>query len=140
MLVMLVAADILFTYYLLYRVKRSGRRNWYDLEGNAIIRGLLKRFGLHKGIRLGALFSIAMMTGILVYFSKRLAYLGFVNVVYLIMGFYFAILMSHMSSLAYITKHGGSSNESKQDKAPEDKGFFARGNKKIQSLRQGKGN
>jgi len=95
----LVAGDILMTYYLLYRSKTAGAKGWIEFERNPIIRRFIEKHGLHKGIRIGFIYSMALMTGAFIYFNWRSDWIGFTRIIFFAMGFYVMLNIMHILSI-----------------------------------------
>ena len=99
---MLAFLDIGLTYVLLYRAKKSGMKNWEDCEQNNMVRFFLKKFGLHNGIRVSALFSFTILTFLFGYFAIRVNWLDFTRLTFFMMGVYTIILTYHYLFLTKI--------------------------------------
>jgi len=88
--------DIGLTYILLYKTKKAGIKKWYNAEQNNIIRSLLKRYGLHKGIRMGSVVTFGLLTVMFVYFAARVNWLDFTRLTFFMMGAYVIVLTYHV--------------------------------------------
>ena len=97
--VVLTTADILFTYILLNKTIELGKKKDYeDHEANPVVKVLIKKFGVHKGMRLAALYSVTAISIVLYILSQRYAEVQFRNMLYFIMGVYSMMLMMHIAS------------------------------------------
>jgi len=101
-IIMLAAADILFTYVLLNKVIKMGKGKNYESEANPIVKFFLKKYGLHKGTRVAAFYSVAAITGVIYYLSVRYGELAFRNMLYFVMGVYSMMLLIHISSFKFL--------------------------------------
>ena len=97
---MLAFLDIGLTYILLYKAKKSGMKNWEDCEQNKMVRFFLKKFGLHNGVRVAALFAFTMLTFLFGYFAMRVNWLDFTRLTFFMMGVYTIILTYHWMFLS----------------------------------------
>jgi hypothetical protein len=103
---MLAFADMMLTYYLLYSSKKSGQKNWYDNEQNAIVRYFLKKYGLHNGMRVGAFFSLTIMTGLMLFMNARYNWFDFSRFMFFLIGAYSMVTMYHIIYLKHAIKNG----------------------------------
>jgi len=104
-IVMLAAADILFTYVLLNKTIKMGKgKEFENSEANPVVRYCLKRWGIHKGTRIAALYSVTAITAVIFYLSRRYAEPAFRNMLYFVMGVYSLMLLVHISSFRFL-KH-----------------------------------
>ena len=88
--------DITLTYLLLHKSKQMGDLNWFNNEQNSVIQFFFRKYGLHKGARLGALFTFSMLTGLFFYLSVRVNWVDFTRFTFFLMGAYVIILTYHM--------------------------------------------
>ena len=99
----LVISDILFTYRLLYITKvKLKKKNWFEAERNPIIKKILIKYGLHKGIRISAAFSLTLITGFLFYLDFRTNYFDFSRIVFFAMGLFFLVNVMHFHFLGML--------------------------------------
>jgi hypothetical protein len=98
--------DIGLTYILLYKAKSSGIKKWYNAEQNGFIRMLLRKFGLHKGIRIGAVTTFGALTLLFGYFSLRVNWFDFSRLTFFMMGAYVIVLTYHVMFLKSFMKGG----------------------------------
>jgi ABC-type branched-subunit amino acid transport system permease subunit len=83
---------------LLYKTKKLGYKNWAMAERNPIIRAMVEKFGLHKGIRIASVFTILVVVGIIFYFNWRTNWLDFSRIMFFCIGFYTFISVMHIYS------------------------------------------
>ena len=94
----LMFVDIMFTYNLLHEVKKKGVKDWWKYEFNPIVKKYIKRFGLHKGIRISALWGASLLTIVLLYLFYRVPANDFTSMVFFTMGFYTLMNIIHITS------------------------------------------
>lgn len=88
--------DMTMTYLLLSKSQQMGDKNWYKNEQNGVIQFFFRKYGLHKGARLGSLFTFSMLMGLFVYLSLRVNWVDFTRFTFFLMGAYVIILTYHM--------------------------------------------
>jgi hypothetical protein len=88
--------DIMATYYMLYLTKKQGHKNWADAEQNKVVQFFLKKFGLHNGVRLSAIFTFSVLTGAMFYLNARVNAYDFSRMIFFLMGAYFIVLTYHI--------------------------------------------
>jgi hypothetical protein len=115
-LLLLVCADILLTYFLLYKSKSMGYKNWFDFEKNAVIRKLLIKFGLHNGIRIGVVFSLALITGVMVYLNYMHSWESFSRLIFFGMGFYCMVNIMHLYSWQLLVQEANKNDQKDETK------------------------
>jgi hypothetical protein len=98
-IVILVAIDILFTYVLLNKTIELGKgKDYEEHEANPVVRFFIKKYGIHKGMRFAALYSVTAISLVLYYLSIRYTDSAFRNMLYFIMGVYSMMMLMHIAS------------------------------------------
>jgi hypothetical protein len=96
--------DIGLTYILLAKTKKLGIKKWYNAEQNGFIRMLLKKYGLHNGIRVGAVTTFGILTLFFGYLSFRVNWFDFSRMTFFMMGAYVIVLTYHIMFLKSFMK------------------------------------
>lgn len=87
--------DMMLTYYLLYLSKTHGQKDWENNEQNMVVRALLKRFGLHNGVRIGATSTLIILTGLIFFMNYRYNWYDFSRFMFFFIGAYSMVIMYH---------------------------------------------
>lgn len=101
-IIILAAADIIFTYLQMHKLSTMGKR-YLDAEGNPVVRYFVTKLGLHRGMRVAALYSVSAITLVIYYLSWRYTEMGFRNMLYFVMGVYSMMLLMHISSFRFLS-------------------------------------
>jgi hypothetical protein len=99
-LYVLVVSDILFTYGLMYKTKKYKMKGY--VEFNPIVRKLTDKYGLHKGIRVSAIYALGLLTICFLYLFWRVPPADFSRMVFFAMGMFTLMNIIHMSSLVVV--------------------------------------
>jgi hypothetical protein len=92
--------DIVLTYVALYQVKEKFKvKKWYAFEGNNVVSFFFRKFGLHKGARISALFSLSLFTGVIFYLNWRVPYDDFSRILFFAMGVFTILNISHIMNI-----------------------------------------
>jgi hypothetical protein len=104
-LLALVMLDIILTYLALYQVKNKFKiKKWYAFEGNNVVSYFFKKYGLHTGARISALFSLLLITGVIFYLNWRVPANDFSSIIFFAMGIYTILNVSHIMNLKKLSE------------------------------------
>jgi hypothetical protein len=99
-LYVLVMSDIIFTYLLMYKTKVNKMTGY--VEFNPVVRRLVDKHGLHKGIRISALYAFGLLTLCFLYLFWRVPPADFSRLVFFAMGMFSLMNIIHVSSLVVV--------------------------------------
>jgi hypothetical protein len=90
----------MLTYLALYKVKTKFKiKKWYVFEGNSVVSFFFKKYGLHKGAKISALFSLALFTALIFYLNWRVPPDDFSRIMFFAMGVFTILNVSHVMNL-----------------------------------------